>query len=63
LPALQDPLAHILGGIPTQWFCSKKDSQKARKSRWQLDKMRSDPDYRLNQKQTQQDWQKITPGY
>ena len=48
---------------PNQRFCSKKDCQKARKSQWQRDKMRNDPDYRLNQKQANKDWQKRNPGY
>jgi len=36
---------------PSQRFCGKKECQKARKRHWQRDKMRSDPDYGLNQRQ------------
>ena len=58
----QDPLP-LSRRNPTQCFCCKKECQKARKRQWQRDKMRSDPVYRLNQKQAQQDWQKRNPDY
>jgi hypothetical protein len=39
-----------------QRYCSEKKCQQARKSSWQQIKMKSDPVYRANQKQSQADW-------
>jgi len=37
-------------------YCSEKKCQRARKSSWQRGRMKSDPVYRANQKQSQADW-------
>jgi len=39
-----------------QRYCSEKKCQRARKSAWQGSRMKSDPVYRANQKQSQTDW-------
>lgn len=44
-------------------YCRKPACQRARKARWQREKMRRDPDYQANQKRCQQDWRKANPGY
>ena len=46
-----------------QRYCSKKGCQRARKAAWQRKKMKSDPDYRANQKQSQSDWQNKNADY
>ncbi len=40
--------------VPDQAFCSSPDCQRARKRQWQRAKLQSDPDYRINQRATQQ---------
>ncbi len=47
----------------TQRFCAKKACQQARKAQWQRDKMATDPDYRANQRDCQQRWQRQHPQY
>ena len=44
-------------------FCSKPECQRARKAVWQRNKMRFDPDYQYNQKQSNAMWVKANPGY
>jgi hypothetical protein len=39
-----------------QRYCREKKCQRARKSSWQRGRMKSDPIYRANQKQSQADW-------
>ena len=46
-----------------QRYCGKPDCQKARKARWQREKMKKDPQYKADQKQAQKDWCQKTPGY
>jgi hypothetical protein len=41
----------------TQRFCSHTPCQRARKAKWQRDKMATDPDYQANQRDARQDWQ------
>ena len=43
--------------VKTQRYCSRKLCQRARKAKWQRDKMASDPDYRANQRDARQVWQ------
>jgi hypothetical protein len=47
----------------SQHYCSKSICQRHRKKRWQKQKLKSDPDYRANQKQAQESWHKKHPGY
>lgn len=45
----------LFSGSPrhkNQMYCNKPGCQKARKAAWQRKKMRTDPDCRLNQKQS-----------
>lgn len=49
--------------VPGQTYCSAPDCQRARKRQWQRDKLRSDPDYRLNQRAAQQAWAQRNRGY
>ena len=48
---------------PRQVYCSKPECQKARKRLWQREKLRSDSDYRENQRQAQKRWQEKNPDY
>ncbi len=48
---------------PDQQYCSKKGCQRVRRRRWQKEKMKTDPDYRVNQKQSQKQWQENHKGY
>jgi hypothetical protein len=41
----------------TQRFCSHTPCQRARKAKWQRDKMATDPDYQANQRDARQAWQ------
>lgn len=49
--------------VPNQTYCSDPDCQRARKLRWQQDKLRNDPDYRDNQRDAQRAWFNRHPGY
>ncbi len=49
--------------VPNQTFCSSLNCQRARKLRWQQDKLRADPDYRDNQRSAQRAWFDRHPGY
>ena len=48
---------------PGQEYCGKTDCRKARRREWQRKKMKTDPDYRANQKRSQEIWQKEHKGY
>jgi hypothetical protein len=47
----------------TQRFCANKACQRARKAQWQRNKMATDSDYRANQRDCQQRWQRQHPQY
>ncbi len=49
--------------VKNQKYCGAKECRKARRNRMQRMKMAGDPDYRANQKQCQEQWQKNNPGY
>lgn len=49
--------------IKNQRYCSAKACQLARKREWQREKMKNDPDYRLNQKAAQQHWRENHRDY
>ena len=49
--------------VPNQSYCSSAECQRARKLRWQQDKLRTDPDYRDNQRDAQRAWFDRHPGY
>ena len=46
-----------------QIFCMKPECRRARKASWQRHKMRTDPEYRFNQKVSQRQWAKNHSGY
>jgi len=46
-----------------QIFCMKPECRRARKTAWQSHKMKTDPEYRLNQKVSQRQWTENHPGY
>jgi hypothetical protein len=46
-----------------QQVCKKVECQKAKKAAWQRHKIKTDPDYKANQKSSQQQWAKANPGY
>lgn len=48
---------------PRQAFCPAPACQRARKRQWQKDKLRSDPDYRTNQRAAQRAWSARNEGY
>jgi hypothetical protein len=49
--------------VPNQTYCSSPECQRARKVRWQQDKLRTDPDYRGNQRDAQRAWRDRNPDY
>lgn len=49
--------------VPNQAYCSSPACQRARKSRWQQDKLQKDPDYQDNQTRAQQAWTRRNPDY
>lgn len=46
-----------------QNYCGNAFCQKARKRQWQREKMRSDPDYKENQRQAAKTWREKNPDY
>ena len=44
-------------------YCNSKDCQRVRKRLWQREKMKTDPDYRLDHRDSQQGWIKENPHY
>jgi len=46
-----------------QCYCPKPECQRARKAAWKRYKMCTDPDYRFNQRLSNQTWAKAHPGY
>ena len=49
--------------IKKQRYCGNKACQRARRARWQRQKMVHDPDYRDNQRRCQRQWQERHQGY
>lgn len=48
---------------PNQKYCTKKKCQRARKSKWQREKLAQDKDYRDNQADCQARWRAKNPDY
>jgi len=46
-----------------QTACKKVKCQRAKKAAWQRHKVKTDPDYRFNQKVCQKQWTDTNPGY
>lgn len=49
--------------VPQQSYCSELSCQRARKQSWHAHKLRSDQDYRTNQRKAQKAWQNSHPEY
>ena len=49
--------------VKNQRYCGEKDCQRARKRKWQKDKLATDPDYKANQRECQIEWHARHPGY
>lgn len=49
--------------VKNQTYCGKIACQRARKRRWQRQKLATDPDYRLNQRDCMLRWRQRHPGY
>ncbi len=47
----------------TQFFCSSRSCQRARKALWQKQKLATDPDYKQQQRLSQQKWLSKKNGY
>jgi hypothetical protein len=49
--------------VPSQNYCSRPECQRERRTLWQKEKRRLDPDYRENQRQCQRRWQEKHTDY
>ena len=49
--------------VKNQRYCGHKNCQRARKRKWQKEKLTADPDYKANQRDCQRDWHQRHPGY
>ena len=49
--------------VKNQRYCGDKDCQRARKRKWQKEKLTADPDYMANQRDCQREWHQRHPGY
>ena len=49
--------------VKNQRYCNYKDCQRARKRKWQKEKLATDPDYKANQRACQAEWHRQHPGY
>lgn len=49
--------------VKNQQYCGAAECQKARKAKWQREKMNTDSDYRADQRESQRLWQQNNPDY
>ena len=49
--------------VKNQRYCGQKECQRARKRKWQKEKLATDPDYKANQRDCQAEWHRHHPGY
>ena len=49
--------------VANQRYCGNPECQKARKRKWQKEKLARDPDYRANQAEAQRQWRSRNRGY
>lgn len=49
--------------VACQRYCSKQECQRARRNQWRKRKLRTDPDYRGNQRDAQKRWRETHQGY
>lgn len=53
----------FIPGRKTQHYCNAPSCQRKRKSNWQSDKIKNDPDYRAAQKDAQKQWRSTHTDY
>ena len=53
----------ICNKVKKHEYCKKKKCQRARKRKWQKEKLTNCPQYSIDQKQAQDDWVEMNPGY
>ena len=46
-----------------QNYCKREKCQRSKKADWQREKMRTDPEYKANQKLSNRKWRESNPGY
>ena len=56
-------LFEVCNKVKKHEYCNKKKCQRARKRKWQKDKLKNDPIYRKDQKTAQEDWLNNNPDY
>lgn len=49
--------------VKNQEYCSKQKCQRARRARWQRQKMKDDLDYQEDKRRNEREWHKGHPGY
>ncbi len=49
--------------VKNQAYCGEKACQRARKRKWQKEKLAADPDYKANQRDCQSEWHRLHPRY
>ena len=49
--------------VKNQRYCGARACQRARKRKWQREKLETDPDYRANKRESQLTWQRKNPTY
>jgi hypothetical protein len=49
--------------VKNQLYCGEKDCQRARRRKWQKEKLATDPDYKADQADRQREWRQLHPGY
>ena len=49
--------------VKNQRYCGDKRCQQARKTKWEREKLQSDPYYRINKKECQERWKQQNPDY
>lgn len=56
-------LFEVCNKVSKHEYCNKKECQKARKRKWQREKIKNDADYCKDQKEAHQDWKNNNPDY
>jgi len=51
------------GKNPKQAYCGKYECQRKRKTKWEKNKIKTDPDYKANRRDSQQTWKEDNPNY
>ncbi len=49
--------------IKNQQYCNKKPCQRARKTKWQAEKIKTDSEYKAHQDEAKAEWRRKNPGY